>query len=287
MTTKWKRPTKGEIERIRTECKQKGISEERAEMLIADACRSPEEAERHAKEILAKWEAEDDELPRRNPEELRAWADELYGRRPPRKLPPESAVYLPTWIHDYGKRKPHAPKPWFWIQPEDDGFAVWDGRCFVKGGGWEEIEPHPRRYHDAWELALLYASAVECLNAAVQLSADTGTDCEVHAYPAEAYYPLWEIPSGVMLDLLRLKKWVRLLVKAANSHYNAGLDPQTPLDQWIRRGYLPHGTIYPVNGIYFWYPDSTDQLWDRLKREFSPPTYFEVIARRGDCSRED
>jgi hypothetical protein len=235
MAKKWKGPSKGEIDRIRTECKERGISEERAELLIADARRSPAEAEKRAKEEVAKWEAENEERPRRSPEELRAWLDELHGFRPPRKLPSESAVYLPGWIHDYAKRKPHAPQPWFWIQPHNDGFAVWDGRCFVKGGGWEEVEPHPRRYHDEWELAFLYPSAAECLDAAAQVSADTGTHCEVHAYPVEAYYPPWETHTGVIHDLQGLKWWVDLLVKIANSHYNAGLNPQTPRDSLSRK----------------------------------------------------
>src|SRR5262249_41274476 len=108
MAKKWKRPTKGEIERIRTECNEKGISEEQAESLIADARRSAEEAERYEEERIAKLLAKAEERPQRKPEELRVWHDELMGRRPPRKLPPESAVYLSNWIHDYKKRQPHA-----------------------------------------------------------------------------------------------------------------------------------------------------------------------------------
>jgi hypothetical protein len=282
MAKKWKRPTKAEMDRLREECRERGISEQRAELIIADARRSPEEAERRAAEERAKWEAEEVERPQRTPDELRAWVDELHGRRPPRKLPPESAVYLPNWVHDYKKRRPCAPQPWFWIQPHDDGFAVWDGRCFVRGGGWEEVEPQPRRYHDEWELAFLYPSAGDCLDAAVQISAATGIDCEVHACPNEAYYPPWEISSGVILDPLRLRWWVRLLVEVANAHYNARLDPLLPLHHWIQRGYLPPGKPYPVNGLCFWYPDCTEQLWDRLRQEFAPPTYLEILSRRPD-----
>ncbi len=72
------------------------------------------------------------------------------------------------------------------------------------------------------------------------------------------------------------------MAECANSHYNAGLDPLTPLDHWIMRGYLPRGTPYPANGLCFWRPDCTSQLWDRLQREFAPPTYVEVLDRRGD-----
>jgi hypothetical protein len=276
MAKKWKRPTTAEIDKLRTECNEKKISKERTEMIIANARRSPDESERHAKEQLARFEAECEELPKPN-------LDELHGRRPPRKLPPESAAYLPNWIHDYMKRKPCAPLPWFWIAAENDYFTVWDGRCFIKGGGWEEVEPHPRRYHDDQELALLYPSAAECLEAAIQISADTGTECEVHAHPSEAYYPPG---TGVMYDWLALKRWVRLMVEAANNHFNAGLDPQTPLHEWIRRGYLPTGTVYPVTGLYYWNPDLTRQLWGRLRHEFAPPTYLEILARRGNCSQD-
>jgi hypothetical protein len=76
MGKRWKRPTRVEIGRIRAECKERGISEQRAEVMIADARRSPEEAERHAKEEVAKLEAEWEERPTRTPEELRAWHDE-------------------------------------------------------------------------------------------------------------------------------------------------------------------------------------------------------------------
>jgi hypothetical protein len=38
------------------------------------------------------------------------------------------------------------------------------------------------------KFALLYPSAGDCLDAAIQISADTGTDCVVQAHPAEAYY---------------------------------------------------------------------------------------------------
>jgi hypothetical protein len=281
MSKQWKRPTRVEIARIRAECKEWGIGEERAEKLIVAARRSPEEAERHAKEEMAKWDADDGKQPGRTPEEQRAWYEEFCGRNPPRKLPAESAVYLPGWIHDYKKRRPFAEKPWFWIEPHNDSSAAWDGRCFVNGG-WEEVEPQPRKYHEAWELAFLYRSAGECLDAAVRISAETGTECEVHAYPDEAYYPPWEVSSGVILDLMRLTWWVRLLVKCANSHYNAGLDPLTPIPDWTMRGYLPRGTVYPANCLCFWYPDCTSQFWDRLQLDFAPPTYLEIFARRGD-----
>ena len=86
----------------------------------------------------------------------------------------------------------------------------------------------------------------------------------------------------MILDLMGLRRWVRLLVGCANSPYNAGLDPLTPLHDWIRRGYLHRGAIYPANGLCFWYPDFTSQMWDRLQRDFAPPTYLEILARRGD-----
>jgi hypothetical protein len=160
MSKQWQRPTRVEIARIRAECKERGISEERADKLIVAARRSPEEAARHAQEEMARWGAEDGNQPSRTPEEQRAWYDEFRGRNPPRKLPAEAAVYLPGWIHDYKKRRPFAEKPWFWIEPHNDSSAAWDGRCFVKGG-WEEVEPQPRKYHEAWELAFLYPSAGE------------------------------------------------------------------------------------------------------------------------------
>jgi hypothetical protein len=281
MSKQWERPTRVEIARTTAECKERGISQERAESMIADARRSPKEVERHAKQEMAKWDAEDGKRPSRTPEEQRAWYDEFRGIRPPRKLPDESAVYRPGWIHDYQKRKPFAQQPWFWIEPYLGSGAAWDGRCFVRSG-WEEVEPHPRRYHDAWELALLYPSAGDCLDAAVRISADTGTECEVHAYPAEAYSPPWEVSAGVILDLMGLRRWVRLLVKCANSHYNAGLDPLTPIPDWIMRGYLPRGRVYPANGLCFWYPDCTREFWDRLRQDFAPPTYLEILAWRDD-----
>jgi hypothetical protein len=281
MSKKWKRPTRAEIAKIRAECAERGISSDRAEKMIADARQSPEEAEQHAKEIMAKYDAEDEKGPKRTPEEQRIWYDEYRGFRPPRKLPAEAAVYLPGWIHDYKKRMPFAEKPWFWIEPHHKSEVAWDGRCFVKSG-WEQIEPEPRRYHEAYEMAFLYPSAGECLDAAVQISADTGTECEVHAYPTEAYYPPWKDPSGVILDLMRLKWWVRLFVQCANSHYNAGIDLLTPIPDWIMRGYLPRGTVYPANGLCFWYHDCTSQFWERLQQDFAPPTYLEILARRGD-----
>src|SRR5262245_48761901 len=100
MSKKWKRPTKAEIARIRSECQERGISEKRTEAILTDARRSPEEAERHEQEVLAKWTAEDASRPTQTPEELRAWHDEVSGRRPPRKLPTECAVFCPEWIHD-------------------------------------------------------------------------------------------------------------------------------------------------------------------------------------------
>ena len=107
------------------------------------------------------------------------------------------------------------------------------------------------------------------------------------AHPYEAYYPPWDVSSGVILDLMRLRWWVQLLVKCANSHYNAGIDPITPIPEWIRRDYLLCGTLYPANGLYFWYHDCTDRFWDRLQQDFAPPTYLEILARRGDRLREE
>ena len=286
MSKRWKRPSRVEMARIRAECGERGISVERVERMIVDARRSAEEAKRHAQAEVARLEAEGAELPTRTPEELHTWYEEYRGYRPPRKLPSEAAAYLPGWIQDYRKRKPFAPQPWFWIAPDNDSSAAWDGRCFVRSG-WEEVEPLPRRYHEAWEMGLLYPSAVECLHAAEQISAATRTDCEVRAHPAEAYYPPRESPDGRMYDLLQLRGWVRLIVRCANSHFNAGLDPLTPLDDWIIRGYLPHGTAYPANGLSFWHPDCPRQLWDRLRRESAPPTYIEILDRRADRPHEE
>lgn len=47
-------------------------------------------------------------------------------------------------------------------------------------------------------------------------------------------------------------------------------------------GYLPGGTGHPANGLCFWYPDCTSLFWDRLPQDFAPPTYLEIITRRGD-----
>ena len=278
-------PLRLRIRRIRAECKERGISEERAERMVTDARRSPEEAERHAQAEMAKWDAADEKRPTRTPEEQRAWYDEWTGRNPPRKLPAESAVYLPGWIHDYKRRKPIAALPWFWIQPHHDSSA-WDGRCFVKDG-WEEVEPRPRGYHEAWRLAFLYPSAKDCLDAAVQISAATATECEVCAHPYEACYPPWDVSSGVILDLMRLRWWVQLLVKCANSHYNAGIDPITPIPEWIRRDYLPAGrSIRPmacISGITIAPTDSGIAC----NKTSAPPTYLEILARRGDRLREE
>ena len=64
-------------------------------------------------------------------------------------------------------------------------------------------------------------------------------------------YPPWEVSAGVILGWMPLQGWVRLLSQCANSRYNAGLDPLTPLPDWILRGYLPRGTVYPANGLCF------------------------------------
>jgi hypothetical protein len=54
MSKQWKRPTRVEIARLRAECKERGIGDDHAESMIADARRSPEEAERHKKEEMEK-----------------------------------------------------------------------------------------------------------------------------------------------------------------------------------------------------------------------------------------
>ncbi len=226
--------------------------------------------------------------------------DELMGINPRRLLDPRSEETLRNWYKNYKRRIPYAPRPWFYVKARNEG--VWDGEGLVKSGWagltltpgpnqtvvtdergkiWFQTRtdkyvsqqpPPPPYYVDADTLALLYASATACLEAAIEASKKTAIHCSVEAYPPEAYAPPSEYVEGEFSwweDVHEAQHWMDMLISRINKRYYGHIDP-TPLESWIRQGVLPEGRFHPESKLCFWSINDIWAAWERVERGRRP-----------------